>query len=208
MTKIIGICGISGSGKTFYLNKLKDFLSEFPITTISFDDYYKPIHFQEKDENGKINFDLPSALNLQKFLEDLENLRNGKPIEIEKYHFNNSLKSKEKIILNPAPIIILEGIFIFHFNEILKILNYKVFIEADLKTTFERRKNRDVKERGLQEDDVIYQWENHVLPSFQHYILPYKEHADMILQNNNLKDFLLESLKMKEIIISLNSNEK
>lgn len=208
MTKIIGICGISGSGKTFYLNKLKDDLSEFHITTISFDDYYKPIHFQKKDENGKINFDLPSALNLQKFLEDLENIRNGKPIEIEKYHFNNNFKSKEKIILNPAPIIILEGIFIFHFNEILKVLNYKVFIEADLQTTFERRKNRDIKERGLNEDEVIYQWENHVLPSFQNYILPYKEHADMILHNNNLKDFSIESLKMKEIIISLNSNEK
>lgn len=208
MTKIIGICGISGSGKTFYLNKLKNDLSHFPITIVSFDDYYKPIHLQTKDSNGKINFDLPSALNLPKFLEDIDNLIHGIPVEFEKYHFNNSNKSNEISVLQPAPIIILEGIFLFHFKEIFDLIHYKVFIEADLKTTFERRKNRDIIERGLQEHEVVYQWENHVLPSFNQFILPYKQHADIILQNNNPKEFSLESLKMKEIIISLKSNEK
>jgi uridine kinase len=208
VTKIIGICGISGSGKTFYLNKLKNDSSVSPITIVSFDDYYKPIHLQTKDKNGKINFDLPSALNLQKFLDDIGNLKNGIPVEFEKYHFNNSSKSKVISILEPAPIIVLEGIFIFHFKEIFDLINYKIYIEADLDTTFERRKKRDIVERGLKENEVIYQWENHVLPSYHEFILPYKQHADMILHNENPKDFSFESLKMKEIIISLKSNEK
>ena len=181
---IIGICGGSGSGKTSFI---RDLVKKFPaekITLISQDDYYFPRDTQKKDKNGVINFDLPTAIDKIGFQMDIEKLISGGVVVRNEYTFNNEQKKPSLLTFKPNPIIIVEGLFIFHFKRIRKLLDIKVFLDAKENLKVVRRIKRDRIERNYPLDDVLYRYENHVLPAFEKYILPHRPKADIIINNN------------------------
>jgi uridine kinase len=181
---IVGICGASASGKTWLIHELKKILGENFVTVLSQDHYYLPIQNQVKDMNGEVNFDLPSAIDINNMATDLEKLRHGKKITITEYHFNHPESKPQQIEISPAPIILTEGIFIFHEQQIASLLDYKIYIEADESLQLKRRLQRDFSERAIPEKIIHYQWKNHVLPAFEAFILPYRNLADTIIVNN------------------------
>ena len=155
------------------------------VCIISQDNYYKPIDEQQKDENGEVNFDLPDSINRVQFYRDLINIRKGESITIKEYTFNNNEKVPGKLIVKPAPIIVMEGLFIFHYEEIRKSLNLRVYIDAHENVKLERRIKRDSEERGYPEKTVRYQWENHVMPSYKKFLRPYRDDCHIIVTNNS-----------------------
>jgi uridine kinase len=180
---LVGIAGGSGSGKTSFL---RDLLLHFPaqkIALVSQDNYYHPKELQQKDENGVINFDLPTSINREYFYNDMMKLMRGEPIELMEYNFNNPNVAPKKIIVQPAPVIIMEGLFVFHYDEIRTKLNYKVFIDVHHEERLQRRIKRDGAERGYPEHEVIYQWHHHVRPSEEEYLYPYLPECDLIVDN-------------------------
>jgi uridine kinase len=182
---IIGIAGGSGAGKTFFL---KCFLKHFApnqIAVISQDDYYIPANTKTREENKKYNFDLPTAFYRENFYQDILSLSNGKTINRQEYTFNNPALQSRMLKINPARILIVEGLFIFHYKEINKLLDHRIFIYADEEVALKRRLKRDLIERGYNEEEVRYKWVNHVLPAFHEYLLPYKNQCDQIIENNN-----------------------
>ena len=84
----------------------------------------------------------------------------------------------------PAPVILVEGLFIFYFEEIFKLLDLKIFMEAADGIKLRRRLQRDAEQRGISPEKILYQWEHHVQPSYRKYLLPYREKADMVIINN------------------------
>ncbi len=182
---IIGIAGGSASGKTSFLRDIKSRMPKGSVCIISQDNYYKPIEEQEKDPNGIVNFDLPGSINRVSFYRDLINLNNGNKITIKEYTFNNSNKIPGKIEVKPAPIIIMEGLFIFHYEEIRKALDLRVYIDAQENVKLQRRIKRDAEERGYPEDEVKYQWNHHVMPSYKKYLRPYRDDCHIIITNNS-----------------------
>jgi uridine kinase len=88
----------------------------------------------------------------------------------------------------PAPVIVVEGIFVFYLEEIRKQFDLKVFIDADEHIKLSRRIRRDGQERGYDMDDVLYRYEHHVAPTFDKYIRPFKSDADIIIPNNESFD--------------------
>lgn len=191
---IFGLSGLSGSGKTFYIDKLKSHFQD-QIAVISFDDYYKPKHEQLVDDNGQINFDLPSGLYDETFLEHLLALSNNETIQHKKYQFQNYHLPEPPIEIIPAKIILAEGLFIYEFKKINELLSKRIFIETDLEISFQRRLHRDIQERGIPLEQSTYQWNNHVLPSYQSFVLPYKNDCDLIIQNNDAWEDNFEQLK-------------
>lgn len=181
---IVGIAGGSASGKTSFLKALKKRMPEGSISIVSQDNYYKPFESQTKDENGEVNFDLPTSINRQKFQNDLQVLIEGNPVKIKEYTFNNPNITPEEIELSPAPVIIMEGLFIFHFNEIRSFLDLKVYIKVKEDIKLKRRILRDANERGYNENIVRYQWEQHVTPSYNKFLKPYRDSSDIIITNN------------------------
>ncbi|MBO9641147.1 MAG: uridine kinase, partial [Siphonobacter aquaeclarae] len=89
-----------------------------------------------------------------------------------------------ELLFYPTPIIVVEGIFVFYFEEIANLLDLKVFIAAKNKIKLNRRIRRDADERGYDINDVLYRWEHHVRPTYQKYIKPYKANADIVIPNN------------------------
>jgi uridine kinase len=182
---IIGITGGSGSGKTRFLETLLDGFDENEVTCISQDDYYHPREYQLVDENGEFNFDRPESIDYEHFASDLKQLSEGKEVEKQEYTFNNPNVEPAVIIRKPAPVILVEGIFIFHYPKITNLLDLRIFVDAMDYIKLQRRLKRDREERGYDADDVLYKYENHIMPSYQKYIAPHKDHSDLVVPNNS-----------------------
>lgn len=181
---VIGICGGSGSGKTTFIRQLRKRFQETELCIISQDDYYLPRDQQHKDPNEEYNFDLPQSFNKKKFRNDIQRLMQGETVTIEEYTFNNADAIPKMLVFQPAPIIVIEGLFVFHYKKIAPLLDLKVFINAKENLKVIRRIHRDQVERGYPIEDVLYKYEHHVLPSFERFIQPYKEEADIVINNN------------------------
>ena len=185
MVKLIGICGGSGSGKTSFVKELKRNLDGLDVCFISFDDYYRPREEQFVDENGIKNFDLPESMSMDQFFENLETLKQGENITRQEYNFNNELSEPKNIIIKSGKVIIIEGLFIYHFEKLKDQFDLKVFISADDEIKIIRRIKRDQTERNYPLDDVLYRYKNHVIPSYKKYIEPYIGEMDLIVNNNS-----------------------
>jgi uridine kinase len=182
---IVGIAGGSGSGKTFFLKCFLEHFTQDEVCLVSQDDYYIPVaHKMTKEENKLYNFDLPDTIDHQHFQEDISKLLNKETILKHEYTFNNPDAIPKVLEIKPAPILIVEGLFILHFKDIAQLLDMKVFIEADEDIALHRRLKRDLIERGYSHDDVMYKWLNHVVPAYKEYLLPYKNECHPIITNN------------------------
>lgn len=182
---IIGIAGGSGSGKTFFLKCFLEHFTADEVSLVSQDDYYIPVaHNMTKEENKLYNFDLPSTIDHGHFQQDISKLLSKQPILKQEYTFNNPDAIPKMIEIKPAPILIVEGLFILHFKDIAELLDLKVFIDADEDVALQRRLKRDLIERGYSHDDVMYKWINHVVPAYKEYLLPYKDECDRVIVNN------------------------
>jgi uridine kinase len=181
---IIGIAGGSGSGKTTFIKHLRETFNESELCVISQDDYYHPREVQKIDKNGVSNFDLPQSIDKKAFRLDIEKLIAGENVEKIEYVFNNKDAEPKVQIFKPAPIIIVEGLFVFHYKKIKQLLDLKIFFHAHENLKIIRRINRDKTERNYPLEDVLYRYEHHVMPSFERYVKPYIDECDIIINNN------------------------
>ncbi|MFM7725031.1 MAG: uridine kinase [Bacteroidota bacterium] len=181
---VIGICGGSGSGKTTLIKRLQDEIAHLNPALFTMDNYYRPMETQERDENGVINFDLPTALDEQQLSQDLTQLYQGNSIEVKEYFFNTQPVKNVLLTIHPATIILVEGLFLFHYPEVFKLIDWSVYVDVDPKIQLDRRVYRDQSTRGYKHQEIIYQWENHVLPCYKSYIEPYKQRANFVFNND------------------------
>ncbi|MCT1525546.1 MULTISPECIES: uridine kinase family protein [Sphingobacterium] len=190
---VIGIAGSSGSGKTFFLKSFLDHFSPDEITLISQDDYYIPANTKTQEENRLYNFDLPTSIDRNAFYSDIKDLFDGKTVYKEEYTFNNPALTPKMLEIKPAHILVVEGLFIFHYEEINQLLDYRIFLDAEESIALRRRLRRDLVERGYDHDDVMYKWINHVVPSYNEYLLPFRETCDLVIQNNTDEPAVIQS---------------
>jgi uridine kinase len=195
----IGITGGSGSGKTYFIKQLASHFRDGELCLISQDNYYKPKEHQIIDEAGVENFDLPEAIDVDAFLQDIRKVKSGEKVSRQEYTFNNPAAIDALVHYHPAPLILVEGLFIFGFPEIEKELDLKIYIEAKDHIKLTRRIIRDNVERGYDLNDVLYRYEKHVMPVYESFIQPLKATADFIIPNNNNFEtalgVIVESLK-------------
>ncbi|WP_018621882.1 uridine kinase [Spirosoma luteum] len=198
---IVGITGGSASGKTSFLKDVLSAFNEDQICLISQDNYYRTIDHIPKDQNGVYNFDVPVTINHERFAEHLNKLHAGETVETPEYGFNNPNAVPRTLTYRPTPIVVVEGLFVFHFSDVASQLDLKVYITAKNQIKLDRRLLRDQAERGLTEEIINYQWKHHVRPAYREYVKPHKDEADIVIPNNhNYKkglDVLIAFLKTK-----------
>ncbi|HEX8427763.1 uridine kinase [Hymenobacter sp.] len=191
---IVGITGGSASGKTTFLRRLLASFPEHEICLISQDNYYHPRESQQVDAQGVTNFDLPSSIDSVAYAADVLRLSQGQQVRRPEYTFNNPNAKPKELVFQPAPIVVVEGIFVFYFEEVAKLLDLKVYIDAEEHVKLQRRIVRDRDERGYDLEDVLYRYTNHVAPTYEKYIRPFKQDADIVIPNNRHFDRGLEVL--------------
>lgn len=180
---VVGITGGSGVGKTTLI-KILNRSFKGKITTLSLDNYYKEKAEQSLDKNGVINFDLPTALDIGALESDFKALLNKKSIQQKVYHFNHPDKRDEFQTIHPKQILLVEGLFVMHYPFIRMNLDLKVYISVDREKQLERRLKRDVEERNYDRGEILYQWQNHVMPAYENFVNPYKNESDLIINND------------------------
>lgn len=183
-TYIIGITGGSGSGKTSFISSLRQEYDESQLCVLSQDDYYLPREKQHKDEKGVCNFDLPTSVDLNALVQDVEKLKAGRIVRKKEYTFNNPDKEPADLVFRPAPVLIIEGLFIFAEADLFRAFDLSIFVHAKENLKVIRRIKRDQLERNYPLDDVLYRYQNHVLPAFEKFIAPFREEADIVINNN------------------------
>lgn len=181
---VVGIAGSSGSGKTFFLNCFLNHFTADEVALVSQDDYYIPANTKTQEENKLYNFDLPTAIDRAAFYRDIELLFKGHTVYREEYTFNNPAITPRMLETKPAPVLIVEGLFIFYYGEVNALLDHRIFLHAEEEIALQRRLKRDLLERGYHEEDVRYKWVNHVMPAYRRYLLPFCEQCDRIIINN------------------------
>lgn len=181
---LIGITGGSGSGKTSIIHELREMFSEEKLCIISQDEYYHPREKQIWDDAGYQNFDLPESIDHDLFIRDIRKLINGETVTKSQYTFNNPGKESKSLSFKPAPVIIVEGLFVFYFDDIHNLMDLKIYIDAEDIIKLKRRIIRDATERNYPIEDVLHRYEHHVLPSYRSFIEPFKRQADLVINNH------------------------
>ncbi|MBK8955015.1 MAG: uridine kinase [Saprospiraceae bacterium] len=181
---LIGISGGSGAGKTAFIRSLREKFKEQQLGLISEDNYYKPRHLQQCDPMGVINFDIPDAIDHEAFMTDLKKLQQNEIVQRIEYTFNNQFQEAKTVTIVPAPVYLVEGLFILHHEDTRALLDLTVLIHAKDNLKIIRRIQRDKSERNYPLEDVLYRYQHHVAPAYEKYIEPYLDEIDIIINNN------------------------
>ena len=199
---IISIAGGSGSGKTTVAKKIMNRFKGRNIVLINLDDYYKRHDDLTLEEREKINYDHPNSIDFDLFYYQLNSLVNGIRVEKPIYDFTVHNRSNETEIVEPANIILLEGILVLQDERIRNLSDIKIFIDTDSDIRFIRRLKRDIIERGRSLDSVINQYMQTVRPMHEAFVERTKKYADIIIpneKNHSVAVSLIES-KIEEIL--------
>ncbi len=179
---VIGIAGGSGSGKTTVVKAIAENLKGEKVVIIPQDSYYKDSSDLTDEEKRHHNFDHPDAIDWELLCEQLAELKSGKTIHQPVYSYISCSRSKtETVTVEPADVIIIEGILIFTCKELRDQMDIKLFVDADDDDRLMRVMARDITERGKDVRWVIERYTNTVKPMYLQFIEPSKRYADIII---------------------------
>jgi uridine kinase len=178
---IVGIAGGTGCGKTTVVRKLMEGLPSGEVIIMPQDSYYKDNGHIPLEERQKINFDHPDSLEFSLLIDHLKQLRKGKSVEMPIYSYLTCVRAKETITIKPAKVVLIEGILILADPGLRKMLDIKVFVDADADDRLGRVIRRDIVERGRSVLKVLERYHDTVKPSHLQFIEPSKRYADIII---------------------------
>ena len=179
---VIGIAGGSGSGKTTVVKEIaRRMHPQENVVVIPQDSYYKDQGHLPMEERQALNFDHPDSIDWKLLVAQLRELKNGKAIDQPTYSYLTCTRQEETVHVEPADIIIVEGILIFTCKELMKELDIKVFVDADDDDRLMRVITRDIVERGKNVEWVSDRYTKTVKPMYLQFIAPSKRYADIIV---------------------------
>jgi len=201
---IIGICGGTGSGKTTVANRILESVNASDVAFIQQDSYYRNLKDLPLDYRQAVNFDHPDALDNDLLVHHIRKLKGGGSVELPLYDFKTHTRRNETVLIDPKPIVIIEGILIFVDPRLLEQMDIKVFVDTPDDIRFIRRLRRDIAERGRTIDSVIEQYLKTVRPMHMQFVEPSKRYADVIIPEggHNLVSIDLISGKIRERLSS------
>ena len=200
MSMLIGISGGTGSGKTTVANRILESVSACEVVFIQQDSYYRNIEDLPLDYRQVANFDHPDALDNDLLVRHVRMLKAGEAIELPIYDFKTNTRAMETRLVEPKPIVIVEGILVFVDARLLEQMDIKVFVDTPDDIRFIRRLRRDIAERGRTLESVIEQYVETVRPMHMQFVEPSKRHADVIIPEggHNLVSIDLISGRIRE----------
>jgi uridine kinase len=197
---IIGISGGTGSGKTTVAKSILESVNASDVVFIQQDSYYRNLKDLPLDYRQAVNFDHPDALDNDLLVHHIRRLKAGYAVELPIYDFKTHARQSEIVLIEPKPIVIIEGILIFSDSRLLEQMDIKVFVDTPDDIRFIRRLRRDVAERGRTVESVIEQYLATVRPMHMQFVEPSKRYADVIIPEggHNLVSIDLISGKIRE----------
>ena len=197
-TTLIGIAGGTASGKTTVAQKVFHEAKKFgSVVVIRLDDYYKEMFNLNLSERANINYDHPDSYDSQLLVSHLKLLKQGLSIEKPTYDFVVHNRSKDVEIINPANVVIVEGIMVFAIPELKNLFDIKLFVDTPDDIRFIRRLNRDIEHRGRTVESVVNQYLSTVRPMHLLFVEPSKKFADIIIPEGGENQVAIDFITTK-----------
>jgi uridine kinase len=182
---LIGLSGGSCAGKTTLARLIKDRLAPIPTAIINTDRYYRPLDHLPIEKRTLENFDSPEMLERELLRSHLTLLKSGKPAGLPVYDFRLHTRSPENELLDPPPVILVEGLFVLTDPGIRPLFDLAVFVETPSDIRLARRILRDQAERGRTPEETIKRYFSQIRPGHEKFAQPGQEIADLVLAGEN-----------------------
>ena len=196
---IIGIAGGSGSGKTTFTQKVVSQINDPKVGILHQDSYYLPRPPSHLKINDEPNFDHPEAFDWELLRSHLENIKEGKKVEMPTYDYTVSRRTTKTETIGPCKVLIVEGIFALWDEPMRALFDLKFYLHVESDIRFIRRLFRDLKDRARTLDDIIRQYYDTVRPMHQLYLEPTRQYADIIVgeETDHAAQMLAAMIKQK-----------
>ena len=197
---VVGIAGGTGAGKTTIAEQVTDAVGE-KVTRFPLDAYYRDLSHLDVEERAEVNYDHPSAFEWELVREHLGRLLAGQPVEMPRYDFSVHNRAEETRRVEPTEVVVVEGIFALHDDDVVEMLDLRLYVETDADVRILRRIRRDVLERDRDLEGVIDQYLRTVKPMHEQFVEPTRKRADLIIPEgaNSVAVNLLEEKVQAEI---------
>jgi len=190
---VVGIAGGSGSGKTTVVRAISEAFGN-AVSVLEHDAYYRDQSSLSLEERLKTNYDHPFAFDTDLYIDHAKQLIGGREVERPVYSFESYTRTSDTVCVEPAGVLILEGILVLEDARIRELMDIKAFVDADPDVRFIRRLMRDVRERGRTLDSVVDQYLNVVRPMHLQFVEPTKRYADVIIPEGGFNRVAIELL--------------
>lgn len=189
---VIGVAGGTGSGKTTVANEILRRVGAEHVACIPHDAYYRDLGRLPLAQRDQVNFDHPDSLETELLVEHLKALRGERAVEIPVYDFTTHTRTGQTRRVEPAPVILVEGILIFAEPALRELLDVRLYVDTDADVRFIRRLRRDVEERGRSVESVCDQYLSTVRPMHLEFVEPSKRYADVIIPEGGFNEIAIE----------------
>ena len=194
MSVLVGIAGGTGSGKTSFARKIQDHVGPDLCLNLNQDSYYKDGSSLDAAAQAAINYDHPDAFDTPLLVQDLRDLKAGRPVPWLTYDHATYSRKVLPDPLTARPVIILEGILVLVEEPLRRLMDIKLFIDTDSDVRILRRLQRDLKERGRSFESVQKQYLGSVRPMHREFVEPSKRYADLIVPEGAENEVALEAV--------------
>ncbi len=197
---VFGVAGGTASGKTTVARAVLDAVGASKIAYLPHDAYYHDRVDLSFEDRTRLNYDHPDSLDTKLLVRHIKDLSVGAPVHVPVYDFTTDRRTEDTILVEPAPIILVDGILIFTKRKLRDLMDIKIFVDTDADVRFIRRLQRDMKERGRSLDSVVQQYLETVRPMHLKFVEPSKRYADIIIpgggQNKVAMEMVVSRLQM------------
>lgn len=198
---IIAIAGASASGKSLFTSTVyQELVSELGsdcIAILSEDAYYRDQQHLSLQQRLLTNYDHPNAFEHQLLVNHLLALRKGNAIQMPQYSYTQHTRTTETVLVQPAKVILVEGILLLTDKCLRQLFDITVFIDTPLDVCLMRRMQRDIEQRGRSISSVVEQYTNTVRPAFFEFIEPTKQYADLVVTRGGKNQIAIDIIKTK-----------
>lgn len=177
---VVALAGPSGSGKSLLACRVREALGLSSCVVVPVDHFYRDFSALPRAERVEINFDDPAVLDTEEIARVLDALIAGRTAEAPIYDFTTHARAPHGERLQPAPLILVEGIFALHLDVVRERARHQWFLELDAEACLRRRIDRDVRERGRSEEEVRWRFERWVRPSMERFVMPQRHRASRV----------------------------
>jgi uridine kinase len=178
---VFGVAGGTASGKTTVAKAVLEAVGASDVAYLPHDAYYRDRGDLPLEERARLNYDHPDSLESKLLVRHIKDLLQGIPVEVPVYDFTAHRRTDETVLVEPSPIILVDGILIFTKRKLRELMDIKVYVDTDADVRFIRRLQRDIMERGRSLDSVVDQYMNTVRPMHLKFVEPSKRYADVII---------------------------
>jgi uridine kinase len=178
---VFGVAGGTASGKTTVAQTILKAVGAEQVAYLPHDAYYKDRPDLPLAERALVNYDHPNSLETKLLIKHIKQLIAGQPVRMPVYDFTRHRRTAQTVLVEPSPIILVDGILIFTRRKLRELMDIKIYVDTDADVRFVRRLQRDMEERGRSQASVIQQYLETVRPMHLKFVEPSRRYADVII---------------------------